>query len=289
MRILLTGKDGQIGFDLHKKLLSLGEVIATSRKELDLCNSDAIMKFIDQKKPDIIINCAAYTFVDQAESEIQLAYQINAEAPKVLAQKAAELNIPLIHFSTDYVFDGLKKKPYIEIDTTNPQSVYGKTKLQGEKLVSNHEKHIILRTSWVYSSRGHNFLKTILRLIQEKKSLRVVSDQKGAPSSSLMLASITFEIVKLIINDKNFKNFGTYHVAAEGETDWYEYARLINEEAIRLGLKSNIQSSNIQSVSSAEYPSIAIRPLNSRLNTSKIKEVFKIKLHQMQYKYPKHS
>jgi dTDP-4-dehydrorhamnose reductase len=278
MRILLTGKDGQIGFDLHKKLLSLGEVIATSRKELDLCNLDAIMKFIDQKKPDIIINCAAYTFVDQAESEIQLAYQINAEAPKVLAQKAAELNIPLIHFSTDYVFDGLKKKPYIEIDTTNPQSVYGKTKLQGEKLVSNHEKHIILRTSWVYSSRGHNFLKTILRLIQEKKSLRIVSDQKGAPSSSLMLASITFEIVKLIINDKNFKNFGTYHVAAEGETDWYEYARLINEEAIRLGLKSNIQSSNIQSVSSAEYPSIAIRPLNSRLNTSKIKEVFKIKL-----------
>ena len=278
MRILLTGKDGQIGFDLHKKLLSLGEVIATSRKELDLSNSYAIMKFIDQNKPDIIINCAAYTSVDQAESETELAYQVNAEAPKVFAEKAAELNIPLIHFSTDYVFDGLKKEPYIEADKTNPQSIYGKTKSQGEVSVSKHEKHIILRTSWVFGVRGRNFLKTILKLIQEKKSLSIVSDQKGTPTSSSLLASVTFKIVKIILENKNFKDFGTFHLVSEGVTDWHEYATIINKEAIRLGLKSKIQTSDIHKISSAEYPFIAMRPLNSRLNNNKLKKVFKIKL-----------
>ena len=278
MRILLTGKDGQIGFDLHKKLLSLGEVIATSRKELDLSNSYAIMKFIDQNKPDIIINCAAYTSVDQAESEIELAYQVNAEAPKVFAEKAAELNIPLIHFSTDYVFDGLKKEPYIETDKTNPQSIYGKTKDQGEKDVSKYEKHIILRASWVFSVEGQNFLKTILKHVRERSFLNVVTDQKGSPTSSLMLANVTCKIVQKIINSTNFTDFGIFHVASEGYTDWYQYAKLINEEAINFGLKSKKNHCDIRAVLSQEYPSIATRPANSMLNTNKIKEAFQIEL-----------
>ena len=278
MKILLTGKDGQIGYDLHNTLLPFGEVIATSRNDLDLTNSNVIRQFIEQIKPDMIINPAAYTNVDRAESEIQLAYQVNAEAPKVLAEMAAELNIPLIHFSTDYVFDGLKKEPYIETDKTNPLSVYAKTKCAGEKAISKYEKHIILRTSWVFSSRGHNFLKTVLRLIQERESLSIVSDQKGSPTSSLMLANITCKIVKKIFDDNSFKDFGIYHVASEGYTDWHKYANFINEEAIRLGLKSKIKSFDIHAVSSREYPSIAIRPNNSMLNTDKIKVIFNQKL-----------
>lgn len=216
--------------------------------------------------------------MDQAESEIELAYQVNAEAPKVFAEKAAELNIPLIHFSTDYVFDGLKKEPYIETDKTNPLSVYAKTKCAGEKAISKYEKHIILRTSWVFSSRGNNFLKTVLKLIQERESLSIVNDQKGSPTSSLTLANITCKIVKKIFDDNNFKDFGVYHVASEGYTDWHQYANFINEEAIRLGLKSKIKSFDIHAVSSREYPSIAIRPNNSMLNTHKIKIIFNQKL-----------
>ena len=177
MKILLTGKDGQVGFALHKKLVSVGEVIATNRNELNLENSDAIRVFIEKIKPDIIINAAAYTDVDKAETEIELARKVNTEAPKVLAEEASQLDIPMIHFSTDYVFDGLKNEPYVETDQANPQSIYGETKWKGEEAVRNHTKHIILRTSWVLSSHGQNFLKTILKLIQEKTSLNVVSDQ----------------------------------------------------------------------------------------------------------------
>ena len=159
MKILLTGKDGQVGFALHKKLMSLGEVIATDRHELDFENSDAIRTFIEKIKPDMIINAAAYTEVDKAESEKLLAHQINAIAPKVFAEKASELDVPIIHFSTDYVFDGLKYEPYIETDQANPQSVYGQTKWKGEEAIRHHKKHIILRTIWVLSSHGQNFFK----------------------------------------------------------------------------------------------------------------------------------
>jgi dTDP-4-dehydrorhamnose reductase len=155
MKILLTGKNGQVGFELNKKLSELGDVIATDREELDLVNPDAIRTFINQIKPDIIINPAAYTAVDKAESESELAYQINTIAPEVLADKARELDIPVVHFSTDYVFDGLKKGAYVETDETNPQSVYGKTKCEGEEKIRHHSKHIILRTSWVYGSHGN--------------------------------------------------------------------------------------------------------------------------------------
>ena len=278
MKILLTGKDGQVGVALHKKLLSFGEVIATGRYELDLANPDAIKAFIDKNKPDIIINPAAYTQVDQAESEKLLAYQINAIAPQVLAEKASELNIPIIHFSTDYVFDGLKQEPYLETDEVSPQSVYGQTKWEGEEAVRQNKKHIILRTSWVFSSHGHNFLKTIMKLIQEKTSLNVVSDQIGTPTSSEALADVTYKIVETIFNDPNFKDFGTYHMTLEDETNWYRYAYFIADEAKHLGLQTLMTSKDIKPISSDAYPTLAKRPMNSRLDTTKIKKTFMLEL-----------
>ena len=278
MKILLTGKDGQVGFALHKKLVSVGEVIATNRNELNLENPDAIRAFIEKIKPDIIINAAAYTDVDKAETEIELAHKVNTEAPKVLAEKASQLDIPMIHFSSDYVFDGLKNEPYLETDQANPQSIYGKTKWEGEEAVRQHKKHIILRTSWVFSSRGQNFLKTILKLIQEKSSLNIVSDQKGAPTSADSIAEVTCNIVKTILSDINFKDFGTYHVALEGETNWNQYACFINDEAIRLGLKTTMTSQDIMAISSDVYPTAVKRPMNSRLNTTKIKKALMLEL-----------
>ena len=278
MKILLTGKDGQVGFALQEKLGSLGEVIATDRFELNLENSDVIRTFVEKIKPDIIINTAAYTEVIKAESEIEIAYKINTEAPKVLAEKASQFNIPLIHFSTDYVFDGLKNEPYVETDQTNPQSVYGQTKWEGEEAVRQHAKHIILRTSWVFSCCGHNFLKKILNLIQEKSSLSIVSDQKGTPTSSRAIAETTYKIVKAILNDPNFKDFGTYHFSLEGETNWYQYACFVTDEAIRLGIKTTITSEEIQSILSDAYVTKVKRPKNSRLNTTKIKKTFMLEL-----------
>jgi dTDP-4-dehydrorhamnose reductase len=278
MKILLTGKDGQVGFALHKKLLSLGEVIATGRQELDLADPEAINAFVDKTKPDIIINPAAYTQVDKAESEKSLAHQINAIAPKVLAEKASELNISIIHFSTDYIFDGLKHNPYEETDEPNPQSVYGQTKWAGEEAVRNHKKHIILRTSWVFSSHGQNFLKTILKIAQEKSSLNVVNDQKGTPTSSEVLATVTFKIVKTILDNPNFKDFGTYHVTSVGDTDWFYYACFIIDESIRLGFKTTMTSKDIKPISSDLYPTLAKRPFNSRLYTKKITKTFMLEL-----------
>ena len=278
MKILLIGKDGQVGFALHKKLASIGEVIATNRNELNLENSDAIRIFIEKIKPDMIINAAGYTDVDKAESDIELAHKVNTQAPKVLAEKASQLNIPMIHFSTDYVFDGLKNEPYMETDQVNPQSVYAQTKWGGEDAVRNHKKHIILRTSWVFSSHGQNFIKSILKLIQEKSSLNIVSDQKGTLTSTDAIADVTNKIIKTILKKPNFEDFGTYHVALEGETNWYQYACFITDEAIRLGLKTLMTSQEIQSISSDAYPTVAKRPKNSRLDTTKIKKTFMLEL-----------
>ena len=278
MKILLTGKNGQVGFELQKKLGALCEVIATDREELDLANPDAIRAFVDQTKPDIIINTAAYTAVDKAESEPDLTYQINATAPEVLAEKAAELDIPLVHFSTDYVFDGLKKDAYVEMDTINPQSVYGKTKHEGEEKVRKHTKHIILRTSWVFGSHGNNFLKTMLRLMQEKDSLNIVGDQWGSPASSSMLADVTFKIVDTIFKNKNFNDFGTYHVTNEGETNWHAYASFIASEAVKLNLKVTCVPDHIYPILTSEYSTATQRPLNSRLNCDKLKKTFMLEL-----------
>jgi dTDP-4-dehydrorhamnose reductase len=278
MKILLTGSNGQVGFELNKKLSALGEVIATDREELNLENAQAIRSFIDQIKPDIIINPAAYTAVDKAESEPEIAHLINAIAPEVLAGKARELDIPLIHFSTDYVFDGLKKEAYVETDKTNPQSVYGKTKCEGEEKVRTHAKHIILRTSWVFGVHCNNFLKTILRLTQEKDSLNIVGDQWGSPASSSMLADVTFKIVDTIFKNKNFNDYGTYHVTSDGETNWYEYASLIASELIKLDVKIKCGPDQIHSILTSEYPTAAKRPFNSSLNTDKIKKTFMLEL-----------
>ena len=278
MKILLTGKNGQVGFELAKKLNTLGEVIATDREELDLANPDAIRAFIDQTKPDIIINPAAYTAVDKAELEPDLAYQINTLAPEVLASMAAELDIPLIHFSTDYVFDGLKKEAYVETDKTNPQSVYGKTKWEGEEKIRKHAKHIILRTSWVFGSHGNNFLKTILRLITEKESLNIVSDHWGSPASASMLADVTFKIVDMIFKGKDFSGYGSYHVTNDGETNWHAYASLIASEAMKSNVKVTCAPDKILPILSSEYPTAAKRPLNSRLNTDKLKKTFMLEL-----------
>ena len=278
MKILLTGKNGQVGFELLKKLNALGEVIATDRQELDLANPQAIRDFIDQTKPNIIINAAAYTAVDKAESDSDLCYQINVIATEVLTEKAIELNIPLVYFSTDYVFDGLKKGSYTETDQTNPQSVYGKTKYEGEERVRKHPKHIILRASWVFGSHGSNFLKTILRLITEKESLSIVADQWGSPASASMLADVTFKIVDEIFKNKNFNDYGTYHVTNEGETNWHQYASLIATEAMQLGLKIKCEANHIRPILTSEYPTAAKRPLNSRLNTEKLKKTFMLEL-----------
>ena len=278
MKIILTGSDGQVGFDLAKKLNPVSELIATDREKLDLTDGHAIRKFIDNVKPDIIINTAAYTAVEKAESEPELARMVNVIAPEILAEKASQLNIPLIHFSTDYVFDGLKKEAYVEINQTNPQSIYGKTKYEGEEKIYKHPKHIILRTSWVFGSHGNNFLKTILRLIVEKESLNIVADQWGTPSSASMLGDVTFKIVDKILKNKNFKDYGTYHLTNEGETNWHAYARLISNEAIKLHLKVKCIPDQIHPILTSEYPTAAKRPLNSRLNCEKIKKTFMLEL-----------
>jgi dTDP-4-dehydrorhamnose reductase len=288
MKILLTGSHGQVGFELNKKLSALGEVIATDRDELNLEDAQAIRSFIDQIKPDIIINPAAYTAVDKAESEPEIAHLINAIAPEVLAGKARELDIPLIHFSTDYVFDGLKKEAYVETDKTNPQSVYGKTKCEGEEKVRTHAKHIILRTSWVFGVHGNNFLKTMLRLFKEKDSLNIVGDQWGSPASSSMLSDVTFKIVDAIFKNKIFKDYGTYHVTSDGETNWFEYASLIAAEAIQLGLKVKCEPHHIHSILTSEYPTAAKRPPNSRLNCDKLKKTFMLDLPDWKDEVKKH-
>jgi dTDP-4-dehydrorhamnose reductase len=278
MKILLTGKDGQVGFALHKKLSTLGDIIATDRETLDFLNSDAVETFIDRINPDMIINPAAYTAVDQAELEPYLAHQINGVGPQILAKKATQLDIPLIQFSTDYVFDGLKKEAYMENDPMHPLSVYGQTKAQGEEAVKTHSKHIILRTSWVFGSHNHNFLKSVLRLISERDQLSMVSDQWGHPTSASTLSDVTFKIVDTLFKNPNFKDYGIYHVVNEGETNWYDYALFILEEAKTLGFPIKMEPHSIKPISTSDYPTPALRPLNSRLNTEKLKKTFMLEL-----------
>lgn len=278
MRILLIGKNGQIGCELYKKLEKFEDVIATSRSELNLLNFDKVNFFIDKIRPDIIVNAAAYSDVEKAESEPDIAYKINVSATKVICEKVRELNIPIIHFSSDYVFDGTKIEPYNELDKTNPLSTYGRTKMDAEELVRRYPKHIILRTGWVFGVHGDNFLKTILKSIQEKGSITVVDDQWGAPTSASMLADIIYRIIKDIKNYSNFKHYGTYHAVTNGETTWYRYAKYIQEESIYLGLSSKIKPSEITPGLSINFPTKANRPLNSRLCNKKIKETFMIDL-----------
>ena len=283
MKILVTGKNGQVGHELMCTLAPLGQVVGVDVKECDLAQSAAIDALLERVKPDIIINPAAYTEVDKAESEPTKAHAVNAQAPKFLARYAARHNIPIIHFSTDYVFDGKKDGLYLEDDEPNPKSVYGKTKWLGEEAVRKMAaKHIIIRTSWVFGSHGVNFLKTMLKFATERDRLSVVSDQFGAPTSARMLAEAVAQIVTELGEPGSYRKYGTYHVAARGETSWHGYAQVVVEKAIKHGMAIKINPKDIKPISSKEYPMPAPRPANSRLDTTKVSMVFSVSLPKWQ-------
>ena len=283
MKILVTGKNGQVGHELMRSLAPLGQVVGVDVKECDLAQSGAIDALLERVRPDIIVNPAAYTEVDKAESEPTIAHAVNAQAPKLLARYASRHNIPIIHFSTDYVFDGKKDLAYVEEDEANPKSVYGKTKWLGEEAVRKMAaKHIIIRTSWVFGSHGVNFLKTMLKLAQERDRLSVVSDQFGAPTSARLLADAVAQIVTELGEPGSYRKYGTYHVAARGETSWHGYAKVVVEKAIKHGMVIKINPKEIKPISSREYPMPAPRPSNSRLDTTKVSTVFSVSLHKWQ-------
>ena len=281
-KILLTGVNGQVGHALQKKLANY-QVFALNREQLDLSDKDAIRRVVQTIQPDLIINPAAYTAVDKAESEPDLAYAINAIAPQVLAEEAAKINAALIHFSTDYVYDGSKIESYVETDAVNPLSVYGKSKLAGELAINAVGlPHLILRTSWVYGAYGKNFLKTIIRLASERESLRIVADQFGAPTSS---ESITEAVIALLNSwqPHDTNQTGVYHFTNQGKTSWHgfsseivnEYNRLAASKGLQI-LKANVE--NIEPITTADYPTPAARPANSTLDNQKLKQVFNVAL-----------
>ncbi len=281
MKILLLGANGQVGWELRRSLASLGQLMACDRNTIDLGNSGELQTIIRDYSPNIIVNAAAYTAVDKAESEPEIAQRINADAVKVLASEAKILNAWLIHYSTDYVYDGTKSSPYIETDPTNPQSVYGQTKLQGEEVIRESGcNHLIFRTCWVYAARGSNFAKTMLRLSKERDELRVVADQVGAPTSAELVADITALCIHRITGDKDFGKqvAGTYHLSPAGETSWYEYARFVIAEAQNSDTRLRTSLDNIFPITSNEYPVPAKRPANSRLDTKKLVDTFNVYL-----------
>jgi dTDP-4-dehydrorhamnose reductase len=280
MRILLTGKHGQVGFELQRALAYLGEIYAVDYAECDLADASAISALIQSVKPDLIVNAAAYTSVDKAESEPELARAVNAVAPGVIGEEAVKLGAWVVHYSTDYVFDGTKPGVYVEDDPTNPQNVYGRTKRDGEiALEASGVRHLIFRTSWVAGAHGDNFAKTILRLALERESLNVVADQHGVPTSAALLAEVTAQLVqqRQLEGDNNFP-FGLYHLVPSGETSWYEYARFVLSEALAAGRSVKLLPDAIRAIPSSEYHTIAKRPANSRLDTTKLRNCFGLEL-----------
>jgi dTDP-4-dehydrorhamnose reductase len=271
MVILLTGVTGQLGFELQRTLASLGKIIGLDRKALDLRDTKAIQKIVREVKPNIIVNPAAYTAVDQAEKEADLAFAINAKAPAVFAEEALALNALLIHYSTDYIFDGKKTHAYTEDDLPNPLNVYGSSKLEGEKaILQSGCRHLIFRSSWVYGMRGKNFLLTMLKLGRERPTLKIVDDQVGTPNWSRMLAEASALALFKTIQNADARMDGVYHLSAGGETSWYGFAQSIFTLA-------NIPV-EIQAIASADYPTLATRPKNSRLNPEKFYRVFGLEL-----------
>ena len=277
MKIFLTGKNGQLGAKLEDDLKKSHEVIAMDQDALDLMDVKLIDDTIYKVNPDLIINAAAYTNVDKAEKDKDLAYKVNVVAPKTLSDLAKLLDIPIIHISTDYIFDGSKKDAYEEDDKANPLSVYGKTKWQGEDFVRQAPKHFILRTSWVFSPQGHNFLKTIFKLAQEKTSLSVVDDQWGSPTSVKILSEAIQSIIQHLVPQNNLDVYGTYHVTSDGETNWYLYARKILDIFEHFKVELKLKKNNLHPIPSSQYPQDAMRPKNSRMNTSKFKNTFMVK------------
>lgn len=276
MKIFLTGKFGQLGSTLIEDLKKTHLIYATDRDTLDLRKKHLIKDELYRIKPDLIINTAAYTDVNKAEYERELAYKLNALAPKYLSESAKILDIPIIHISTDYIFDGLKKEPYLEDDRANPLSFYGHTKWLGEEFVRQTPRHFILRTSWIFSSKGFNFLNQILRLAQEKTFLNVINDQWGAPTSVRLLSEAIQTIIMNLNQEKTSELYGTYHLASDGETCWYLYARKILDTLEFLGKKTILNKNYLFPICSSQYLQSAKRPLNSRLNSEKFKKNFKI-------------
>ncbi len=281
MKILLLGGNGQIGWELQRSLVPLGQVKACNHHTSDLENLDGMRKIVHDYCPDVIINAAAYTAVDKAESEPAKAYLVNAKAVELLAEEAKQLDALLIHYSTDYVFDGTKTCAYIETDIPNPQSIYGKTKLQGEQAIEvSGCMYLIFRTSWVYAARGNNFVTTIIRLAKEQDELKVVSDQIGAPTSAELIADVTSLCLYIIIQDKApAKNrAGIFHLTPTGKTSWHGFAQYVITEAQKLGDTFIKNPTNIISITTPEYPLPAKRPANSMLNSQKLCETFGIYL-----------
>jgi dTDP-4-dehydrorhamnose reductase len=277
MKILLFGKDGQVGFELQHSLAKLGQVIALGRGEGDFANIDGLAGTVRTISPDVIVNAAAYTAVDKAETEADLAHLINAEAPAVLAREAKKIGAWLVHYSTDYVFDGSGKKPWAENDNTSPLNVYGKTKRDGDEAIfASGCKYLLFRTSWVYSPRGNNFPKTMLRLAKEREQLNVVNDQFGAPTGAGLIADITAQALHAVQQKPELG--GLYHLAANGETSWHTYALYVLDMARNAGVELKTARENIVSIPSSALSSTARRPHNSRLDTTKLTNAFGFQL-----------
>ena len=287
MKILLLGKNGQVGWELQRSLAVLGEVVALDRLGADgLCGDltdlAGLARTVQVVQPQVIVNAAAHTAVDKAESEPELARTLNALAPGVLAQEAARLSALLVHYSTDYVFDGSGSTPWKEGDAAAPLSVYGRTKLEGEQLIAASGcRHLILRTSWVYGARGGNFARTMLRLAAEREQLKVIDDQIGAPTGADLLADVTAHAIRHVLPPMRHNDLtpsGVYHVAAAGETSWHGYARFVLRQAQGAGLALKAGPEQVLPIPTSGYPTPAKRPHNSRLDTTLLQNTFGLTL-----------
>ena len=280
MKLLLTGCHGQLGFELQRSLAPLADVVAVGSADCDLSDEAALRALIQKIKPDGIINPAAYTAVDKAESDQAMARKVNADAPRIMGEEAATLGAFVIHFSTDYVFEGVGEHFYQENDDTNPQNVYGLTKRDGEQALQQACPHsLIMRTSWVVGAHGGNFAKTMLRLAAEREALSVVADQYGAPTSAALLADVTAQLVgRLKQQGLTGFPFGLYHVVASGVTNWHAYAQFVIAEAIKAGKAMKVQPDAIKPIATSDYPVPAKRPANSRLDTTLFQHTFNLQL-----------
>jgi dTDP-4-dehydrorhamnose reductase len=280
MSILLLGANGQVGFELRLTLAALGKVIALARPDIDFTTPESLRAVVRTYHPSAIVNAVAYTAVDKAETDVERATAVNSIAPGVLAAEAAAIGAVLVHYSTDYVFDGSKASPYVETDATAPLSVYGRSKRDGELAVQQHcEKHLILRTSWVFGAHGRNFNKTILRLAEDRRDLSVVADQFGAPTSAALLAQVTSELLsQMEVQSATDARWGLYHLVAGGETSWHGLACYVVARARAMGHSLKASSDTVRPIATADYPLPAKRPINSRLATTKLQECFTIAL-----------
>lgn len=280
MNILLTGKNGQVGFELQRALAPLGQVHAVDSGDCDLADAQALRALIRRLRPDLIVNPAAYTAVDRAEHDNTLAHAVNAVAPGVMGEEAAALGASVIHYSTDYVFDGRKASPYNEQDPSQPLGAYGRSKRDGERaLMQGTPHHLVLRTSWVVGAHGLNFAKTMLRLAAERTELKVVNDQIGAPTSAALIADLTAHLVRrLQTTGPEAFPFGLYHMTASGETSWFDYARFVIGRAQQAGTPLKLTAEDIHAIPTAAYPTASARPMNSRLDTTRFRDTFGLQL-----------